>query len=544
MPLFFTILTSTIILYLGFLVYFHDNKSVTNRIFFIQTIITSVWSVFSYISIVAPAYQSLFWIRLVLLMAVPHVFVFFLFVMNFPNQALVISKKSFSFLLGWMYILMFLTQTPYVFETVLIKDGSAVPQPGQLIPYFAISLVIVVAITFFLIFRKYRRSPETEKKQWLAISAGLVVTYSLLIGFIFLATVLFSDTSYVPYSSLFIIPMFIGASYAILRHKFLNVKVFTTELFSFSLVFISIWQVLLAKTLLATIFQVLVTGFLLFFSILLVRSVFGEVKQREETERLSKRLEEANKKLVDLDKAKSEFLSVASHQLRTPLTAIKGYMSMLLEGDFGPIDPKQKDTMNIIYDSSQRLVELIADLLDLSRIESGTMEFNFDAVDLCKIVDSVIEEVRPKTEAHNLYLYFDNINRSCPMIRADAEKLRQVVINLIDNAVKYTTKGGVTVRLQKVGSKLQFSVSDTGIGIDPADQSKLFQKFFRTDAANEITREGTGLGIYVVQKLVDAMGGKIWFESPGLGKGTSFYVTFNIPDGPIVSERIKIEALF
>lgn len=541
--LFLTALTTSIVLFLGFLVFFHDPKSFTNRFFLILTLANFIWLVFNDIALSVDPGKALLWIRLVLLFGTWGIFAFFLFVLNFPSVELTISKKSLYFLIGWMLILGALILTPYAFVRISVVNDGPVPIPGGLMPYIGSSLIIVTIITFVMIIKKYIKADTQERKQWKYISAGLSGTYLLVLGLIFWRVNLYHDSTFAAYAPLYLIPMIVGAAYAILRHKLLNIKVVGTEILSFILLFVSVWQILFARNTATLLLQIGVTILVLIFCIFLVRSVLHEVKQREELEILSKQLELANKRLQELDKAKTEFLSVASHQLRTPLTAIKGYVSMILEGDYGPTTDIQHETLKNVFESAQRLVFLINDLLDLSRIESGRMEFDFVALDLNEMIKSVITELKQKAEQKHLYLYFDAVNNRCPKIKADEEKMRQVVMNLIDNAVKYTLSGGVTVRLHSVEKQLRLEIVDTGIGVALEDQPKLFQQFYRTEQANEVTREGTGLGIYVVKKIVEAHHGKIWFESAGKNKGTTFFVNLPLPEGPIVEERVKISAL-
>ncbi len=248
------------------------------------------------------------------------------------------------------------------------------------------------------------------------------------------------------------------------------------------------------------LFNVIFMALICALGIVLLRNVSSEQQQRKELESVSQQLQKANTELKNADHAKTEFLSVTSHQLRTPLTAIKGYISMLQEGDFGKVTAKQRTILDIVFASSQRLTVLIADLLDLSRIESGKMDFDFEAVNLDEIIETMIAELAPKAKQKGLYIYFDKVSRDFPRIRADVEKIGQVVLNLLDNAVKYTVSGGVTVRLARIGDSVQFSVADTGIGIEQKDQRQIFEKFFRAESADSLTHEGTGLGAYVVKK--------------------------------------------
>lgn len=532
-------------LILGAVIYFSDTKSVTRKYFFFLTLSVTAFNVITYFSYKFHNLDVVIWLaRLVLVSVIPYAVYFYLLVKNFPSDTQLVKPRNLKLIYVWSLFTILVILSPFVFTGAQLVNGIVKTTAGPGILIFTLTVIFFDFGGIWIIAKKaFQSKPENRAQNYLLLFGFLTMKIpNIIFNFIFPAFL--GNIKFLPYSIAFSLPFVILTSYAIIKHHLLNVKVITTEILTFLLALATLSQVLFAGNLLTIIFRLSIFALVLGFGVLLIKSVTREVEQRERMEKLSKDLELANVKLKQLDEAKSQFLSVASHQLRTPLTAIKGYVSMLQEGDFGEVNPQQKDVMAILFDSSQRLVELISDLLDLSRIESGTMEFNFEAVDLCKIIDSVIEEVRPKTEAHKLYLFFDNVNRSCPMIRADTEKLRQVVINLIDNAVKYTTHGGVTVRLHQVGDRLRFEVADTGIGIDQADQPKLFQKFFRADAANEITREGTGLGVYVVQKLVVAMKGKIWFESPGINKGTTFFVDFEVPNTPIKPERVKIENLF
>ena len=245
----------------------------------------------------------------------------------------------------------------------------------------------------------------------------------------------------------------------------------------------------------------------------------------KEVKRQTKELREANLRLRQLDKAKSEFISIASHQLRTPLTAIKGLISMALEGFWGPLNSEQKKYLSQAYQSGERLLKLIEDLLDISRIEAGRLEFNFRTIDLTKIVKEVINELAPSARKKKLYLRFIKPKKPLPKVKADSNKIREVIENLVDNALHYTAKGGATIRLKynKTKNKVIFSIADTGIGIPKTLQSSLFTKFHRSKKAVSRYTEGTGLGLFVALKIIEAHHGRIWVKSEGEGKGSTFY---------------------
>jgi len=250
---------------------------------------------------------------------------------------------------------------------------------------------------------------------------------------------------------------------------------------------------------------------------------FSKTLQKE-VKRQTKNLKEANIRLRQLDKAKSEFVSLASHQLRTPLTAIKGYISMLLEGTWGNLKEEQKKPLKKVYLSNERLIKLVEDLLTVSRIESGRLKFDFRPLDLDKLVESMVKELNQIAKSKGLYLKYIKPKKPFPKVKADSLKIRQVIQNLIENSILYTEKGGATIRFQAEKDKVIFSVEDTGIGISLQDQAVLFEKFSRGKGMAKIYTEGTGLGLYLAAKLVKAHHGRIWVKSAGKNKGSTFYV--------------------
>lgn len=247
----------------------------------------------------------------------------------------------------------------------------------------------------------------------------------------------------------------------------------------------------------------------------------------KEIDRATAKLKQANAELKDLDRAKSNFISIASHQLRTPLTVIKGYSSMMLEGAFGSLSTVLKSNVKKIYQSNERLIDLVDDLLNISRIEAGRLQFNFALGRLDELVRGVVDELRSTAAQKGLTLKFTKPKEVLPMVKMDKTKLRQVVINLIDNAIKYTEKGWVKVSLSCDGSVVKFCVADSGIGIKDGTMPNLFKKFSRGEKTSIVYTEGSGLGLYVGKMMVEEHQGKIWAESEGEGKGSRF--CFELP---------------
>jgi PAS domain S-box-containing protein len=227
----------------------------------------------------------------------------------------------------------------------------------------------------------------------------------------------------------------------------------------------------------------------------------------------------------EVDKAKTEFVSLASHQLRTPLSSINWYTEMLLNGDAGNINEEQKKYLTEVYAGSQRMVELVNSLLNVSRLDLGTFIIDPVPVEVTKTVKSLLEELRPQINCKKQTIK-EIYGADLPPLLADQNLLRMILQNLLSNAVKYTPVGGlITVEIQVADAEYQIRVSDTGMGIPKRQQDKVFLKLFRADNAKQSETEGTGLGLYIIKSIVDQAGGEVWFESEE-NKGTTFHISF------------------
>lgn len=226
--------------------------------------------------------------------------------------------------------------------------------------------------------------------------------------------------------------------------------------------------------------------------------------------------------LKEINQMKDDFISVASHELRTPLTAIKGYLAMV-EKDFkGKRDTKTSKRMTVIKQSVERLETLVHDLLNVSRIEQNRLDFTLSAVNSTQIIQETVNQLLPVAQDKSLKLIFDE-KPHVPLVLAHPDRLREVLVNLIGNAIKYTLKGEVLILQETEKDKVKIFVKDTGIGIAPEDQERLFQKFSRiqTDQARDVP--GTGLGLWITKQLVERMQGKLYLNSIK-GKGTEVTV--------------------
>lgn len=271
------------------------------------------------------------------------------------------------------------------------------------------------------------------------------------------------------------------------------------------------------------------------FSGVLIRSARREAKLRERAEALSKNLEIANLRLLELDKQKTEFVSLASHQLRGPLTAIKGYASMLNEGDYGALPMSAMEILGRIQKSAHDMAILITDYLDVTRIELGKVKYAPERFSLRDLLSEVEKELLPNTPK-DLTLTIEE-GADPRFVFADRNKIKQVIGNLIDNSVKYTPKGAVTVSLTRREGYARIEVKDNGVGINKSSLPQLFQKFARAQNASKSNIKGTGLGLYIAKTIADYHRGHISAASEGEGKGSTFI--FELPLADEQSPSVK-----
>ncbi len=225
----------------------------------------------------------------------------------------------------------------------------------------------------------------------------------------------------------------------------------------------------------------------------------------------------------EVDKAKTEFVSLASHQLRTPLSSINWYTEMLIANDIGKLNKKQTEFIKEIYDSNKRMIDLVNSLLSASRLELGTFSNNPEPTNIVELASSVLDELKPDITTKKLKIIF-SASKDWPLIEADPKFIRIIFQNILSNAVKYTpNKGEIKLTIDKDDKKISIKISDTGYGIPASQTDKIFEKLFRADNIRQKDTEGTGLGLYLVKSIVNKCGGRIWFESKE-NQGTTFFI--------------------
>lgn len=515
------------------IVYLHSKKSAQELFFIFSAFFVGVWALAIFI-LVSPGIElSLFKFSLIgHFWAGNFIFLSFLWFAWFyrnptPKQYIILPLLAS---VGDIILLLSMAFSDFVFKSIKLAENLNEAVDINKIGYasYSVYLLSIFLIIEFILVKKYVASSGKEKKQ-----LGDIIIGTFVAGLLGMTTNLFlpnfgifSFFAFGPaLSSIFVA----GISYAILKHALFNLRIIATELFAIILMMSAAGNIFTAENK----SDVLVGGFIfilvLVFGILLIRSVYREVRQREEIERLAADLAVANEELKKLDQAKSEFLSIASHQLRTPLTAIKGYASMLLEGGFGKLSVKALEVITKMAISTENLIRLISDLLNLSRIESGKIQYEMASNDVVKILSDAVDGLKVKAEKLELNLQFENTAGTEFSAMCDKDKIREVFINLVDNAVKYTKRNGkVLISINRIRDQIRISVKDDGLGISVENMHKLFVKFARAEDAARFDPNGLGLGLYFAKRVVEDHGGKIWVESEGTGKGSTFFVELPI----------------
>jgi len=554
--------TAAVALLAGFFVFTKNSKSLLSRILFFITILFCIWS----------SLDLFIWLNYDKNTSIMFAWSFFgivtslMFIFSFYFMYVYIFKKDISLrgklMLGLLLLpVIFLTPTRLNLTSFDIVNCVATEGNYFTNYYLFLSLLLFVSI-FILTLFGCLRVDKAKRKEMIFAAMGIEFFLFSFLFAIYISSLLanWGLKQYVlEQYGLFGMPIFMAIlAYLIVEFGAFDIKLVGVQALVTALVLLVGSQLFFVHDIVSVILTVVTMILSVGFGYALIRSVKKEIEQKETLEAVNKEITErkdqlqkmadslaiANDKLRKLDNAKTEFISIASHQLRTPITAIKGFVSLILEGSYGEIGAETRGALEKVYLSSERLVALIEDLLNVSRIESGRMTFEFRKASVEKLLKELYDNFILITKKKKFYLDLKLPTQPLPEIMMDYVKIRELVSNFIDNALKYTEKGGVTIyaeikeagvvvdengfvikgRDAGFGEMLRITVSDTGIGVGRDEIPYLFRKFSRGKDVSRLHVGGTGLGLYVGKAIAEAHHGQAWVESDGVGMGSRFMI--------------------
>ncbi len=514
---------------LGVMVFKNNTKSATNKLFLFLSLLIDIYIVVNYISLHPPSPApevQLFWIRVVMMVCSFIGPILLLLVHTFPREQITLRYRYFISMMGLMMASAFASITSLVFTSLEFPNGKPVPVPGPGIPLFIADFVGLFLVSFIILIHKYRKSIGEEKKKLWSFLIGVIISFSLMGLSTVLFVVLLKTSAAVFLGPIFPVILMTCIAYSIVKHKMFSMQVFSAQILVGVITIILFAKIFVAQSKGAKILDIILFLTVFFAGLVLVRSISRVIEQRQQLAILATSLEKANLQLKELDQQKTEFLSIASHQLRTPLSILKGYIELITDGVYGKIPKKVVPILSDMNESNERLVSLVDEFLDVTRIEQERTKFDYKTADIRKLIESVVKELEQKAVAQGLQVKTKVSPELVPFL-FDEEKIRHVVFNFVDNAIKYSEKGCIEVNAQDEEGEVVVRVKDQGFGFNKEDEVNFFQKFYRGKNVEGTNVNGTGLGIYVCKKFIEAHGGQVWAKSPGLGKGSEF--GFSIP---------------
>ncbi len=512
---------------LGFVVYFNNKKSTTNKTFFLFALITALWGLVNYFSYQFINPHILLWLfRFIMFFAVLQAFFLYRFLTVFPKENYTFSSKYKYFLIPIVILTALLTLTPYVFSDILgiplIGKVAEVEKGPGLIIFALISVGLVVKAFHVLILKIKNNRNKTERKILITILTGLIAMFVLIIIFNFIFATVFSNPKFTPFGVLFTFPFIAFTTYAIFKQKLFSIKVVSTATFVFLLTIILFLEIIFADSLTLILFRSSVFFLVLVFGINLIRSVVKEVEQKEKLAKL-------NLDLNAVIKQRESLVHLVTHKVKGSFTRTKYLFAGMLDGTFGEVSPeiRRRAKQGLEFDNGG--IQTVDLVLEASNLTSGSVRYDIKTIDLKDIVQKMFEEkkIPAETKGLKLELEIKNGQDSAYNILGDSNWIKEAINNLIENSIRYTKEGKIVVGLEKKDGKILFSVKDTGIGITDEDKKSLFTEGGRGQNSIKMNVDSTGYGLFSVKLIIEAHKGKVWAESEGEGKGSTFI--FELP---------------
>lgn len=524
--------TTIIALFVGLFVFFNGPKLLLNKLLLLIAICFSLWSLVSLTAWtnIHSDWLLFAWSFYGVLFAIISILCVYFF-------KVFLTKKDVSFNTKLIFILLLLPVLLFAHTDLSLKGFNitlcdAFEYEGMLFKIYSNLLgLIAFAWIFVSYITNYKKISLNFRKQlslmFFGIEFFLLSFFSLTFFATYLAIEGYLYDSRVEMYGMFgmtVFMVFLGIM--IVKFKSFNARMLTSQALILGLIILIGSQFTFLTSKVNIILNSITLVLICVAGYLLIKSAKKEVRQREEIEKLAVNLATANTRLKEIDRLKSEFVSIASHQLRSPITAISGYASLLREGSYGPMTARMLEPLERIEQSSRMMATSIEDYLNVSRIESGNMKYVLTDFNLTNEAEHIADDLRSEALKGGLIILFKKNLSSMGIVNADVGKVQQIIHNLINNSIKYTQRGTITVYVHDdpQRKKIYVDILDTGVGMSEHTISTIFQKFERGNKANTVNVKGTGLGLYVALKMAEAMGGDIGGYSEGEGKGSRFTI--------------------
>lgn len=454
---------------------------------------------------------------------------FYSFSANFPKPLPLVKQKQLARRL-WFYGIIWgaIIGIPGVTLQDVVYDptGRIITGPGFY--FYGLSLAFFIIGGMVRLWRKRQQAQDAERRQLTLILLGMAISgfFGMVCN---LALPTFGNYDFVWLGPDFALVLVACMAYAMVRHQLFDLRIIATELFTAILGLVTVVELLRAHNTIEFVARFIILLVYIFIAQQMLKSVYEALRAKEALRAVNDELQQVNAELQELLDIKTDFIHAASHQLRTPLTAIRGLVNMQYDGDYDDATPDERKRLqrNLLI-SVERLSTIVNDLLRAAELEHGlTGEPTIG--DVTKLVEQSLETLRPNFDKKNIQLRYHGPVAPLPPMPMRENYLQQVFLNLLDNAERYSPEGStVEVSLQQNDNQVVFSVHDQGIGFTPEQVKKLFTKFGRTDEAKALQPNGSGLGLYIVKRIIEEHNGTIVAKSQGINHGAEFIVTLPV----------------
>ena len=522
------LLTSILSLFLGVLVFFKGRKILLNKVWFAMSLFVSSWSFALFKVITSQDLNSaFFWQSILDISAIFIPVIFFHFTLSFLDFLQIRKYRAQLFFFYFFALLLsFISPFPFFKKGLApIFEFNFWVLPGPFYFLFPLFFLLLATYSAFLLIKNYSKIKGVKKHQL------NYILLAALLGFGGGITNFFPQLVRIyPFGNFFVVLYLVFIIFAITKYHLFEIRVLLTELLVGIMGIILLVLPFLMPTFNLKILTLSIFLLFLIFGYLLIKSTHQEIKRKEELEKLTNELKEAYQNIKSLSEMKSEFLKVVNHQLRTPVSILKGMASILREGSISK--ERQREFIEKLYLSSERLSTILDDILVAYALTGGMEKPEFSPCRIEEIAKRQVEHFKPQAQAKGIEILFKKSKEPLPITLADEMMIERMISRLIDNAILYTEKGEVEVSidLEKENKKefIKISVKDQGIGLDEKDKENLFKLFYRGEKATFMHPNGSGLGLFIVKNYVEAHRGKIEVESEGRGKGTTFIITLPV----------------